>query len=155
MLITLLQEFSIEELIIVIVALALAVKGCASFFDWVTGKTRDLVHKAQRPDKIQEDLIEQKIQITTMEKNVNQLTKSVTALVNSDRDAIKAYITEKHHYFVYKQKWIDDYSLECLERRYDHYKGYKGNSFVSQEMEELRDLPRQPLDATQERNKGE
>lgn len=78
-------------------------------------------------------------------KSLQKLSKEVNALVCSDRDAIKAYITEKHHYFVYKQGWIDDYSLECLEKRFDHYLEYGGNSFVAQEMEELRQLPGEEL----------
>ena len=42
--------------------------------------------------------------------------------MNSDKDAIKAFITREHHYFCYQKKWIDDYSLDCIEKRYEHYK---------------------------------
>ena len=30
-------------------------------------------------------------------------------------------MVEKHHFFVYKQGWIDDYGLDCLKRQYRHY----------------------------------
>ena len=39
--------------------------------------------------------------------------------------------------------WIDDFSLDCLERRYQHYADEGGNSFIEGFMEELRALPKQ------------
>jgi hypothetical protein len=40
--------------------------------------------------------------------------------------------------------WIDDYSMECCERRYQHYKDEGGNSFIKGFMEDLRALPKKP-----------
>ena len=42
------------------------------------------------------------------------------------------------------QEWIDDYSLDCIERRYKHYIDEGGNSFIGQLMIEIRKLPHQP-----------
>ena len=39
------------------------------------------------------------------------------------------------------QEWIDDYSLDCIERRYKHYIDEGGNSFIGQLMIEIRKLP--------------
>jgi hypothetical protein len=63
--------------------------------------------------------------------------------VDSDKDDIKAFITDKHHYFCYERKWIDDYSMDCIERRYSHYKDEGGNSFIATLMDELKALPKQ------------
>ena len=68
----------------------------------------------------------------------------IDMLIESDKDDIKAYITSKHHHFCYEQKWIDDFSLDCLERRYAHYTEEGGNSFIKSFMEELRSLPKSP-----------
>ena len=62
----------------------------------------------------------------------------------SEKDDIKAYITEKHHFFCYEKKWIDDHSLDCLERKNKHYKDEGGNSFIDGLMAEIRALPKQP-----------
>ena len=43
-------------------------------------------------------------------------------------------MAEKHHFFVYKQGWIDDYNLNCLEKRYRHYQQEGSNSFIEQKM---------------------
>lgn len=40
--------------------------------------------------------------------------------------------------------WIDDYSMECLERRFLIYQHEHGNSFVEGLMDEIRALPKQP-----------
>ena len=70
------------------------------------------------------------------------LSDKIDMLVESDRDSIKAYITEKHHHFCYQVGWIDDFSLECLERRFKHYRDEGGNSFIGGFMDELRNLPK-------------
>ena len=76
---------------------------------------------------------------------MNELTDNINMLIKSDKDDIKAHITEKHHYFCYIQHWIDDYSLDCLERRYDHYVDEGGNSYIESLMKEIRKLPKQPM----------
>ena len=65
-------------------------------------------------------------------------------LIHSDKDAIKSYITRQHHYFCYDKRWIDDFSLDCIERRYQHYTEEGGNSFIAGFIEELRSLPKEP-----------
>ena len=75
---------------------------------------------------------------------ITELTNKTNLLLESDKDDIKSFITKEHHYFCYKQKWIDDYSLDCCEKRYAHYKAEKGNSFIEGFMEELRALPKTP-----------
>ena len=67
-------------------------------------------------------------------------------LIDSDRDDIKSFITMQHHHFVYEKKWIDDYSMDCLEKRYQHYEDEGGNSYVEHLMIELRSLPKKKLD---------
>ena len=86
-------------------------------------------------DNISEDLQGMKI-------SLNKLNTQVDILTESDKDDIKAYITREYHYFVEKLGWIDDYSMDCLEKRYAHYVAYRGNTFVAELMQQLRKLPR-------------
>ena len=67
----------------------------------------------------------------------------VNLLIASDRDDIKSWITEKHHYYCYSQEWIDDYSLDCIEKRFAHYQDEGGNSFIAALMAEIRALPKE------------
>ena len=66
----------------------------------------------------------------------------MSILLASDKDDIKSWITEKHHYFCYEKKVIDDYSLDCIEKRYQHYVDEGGNSYVATLMREIRALPK-------------
>ena len=59
--------------------------------------------------------------IDLLKKLLTIILKLIHLLIASDKDAIKAFITREHHYFVYQKGWIDDYSLDCVEQRYQHY----------------------------------
>jgi hypothetical protein len=78
---------------------------------------------------------------------IRDLSAKIDMLIDSDKDDIKSYITREHHYFCYQKGWIDDFSLDCCERRYQHYSDEGGNSFIENFMEELRALPKQPLES--------
>ena len=74
---------------------------------------------------------------------LQDLSKKINLLIDSDKDDIKSFITRQHHYFCYKIGWIDDFSLDCVEKRYQHYADEGGNSFIEGFMDELRALPKQ------------
>jgi hypothetical protein len=67
----------------------------------------------------------------------------LSILIDSDKDDIRGWIVEKHHFYI-AQGWIDDFSMDCIEKRYAHYKDEGGNSYISGLVHELRKLPKQP-----------
>ena len=79
-----------------------------------------------------------------IDQTFQNINKRIDILVESDKENIKSFITRQHHYFVYELKWIDDYSLDCIERRFNVYKSEQGNSFIEGLMNEIRALPKQP-----------
>lgn len=148
----LLTKYSVEEILIFIVMLALAIKGCISFYDW--GKERlekSFGRKNNIKDehnKIYEEINKNKDNVNQLAKNqedmknqLNKMMESINLLISSDKDDIKSWITEKHHYFCYQKQSIDDYSLDCMEKRFKHYTEENGNSFVADLMEDVRNLP--------------
>lgn len=151
----LLESFSLKEILIFVVILALAIKGVIDFIDWVKKRMRKNFkaeqlksnHSTQLDARLRgydekiEDLNETLVTIT---ERIDYLTECIELLSDSNKDAIKSYITKEHHFFCYEQKWIDDYSLDCLEKRFAHYKKFGGNSFIEDLMEELRALPKVP-----------
>jgi len=87
----------------------------------------------------------QKKVLDTLESHneqIDKMSKAITILINSDKDDIKAWITEKHHYFCYELGYIDDYNFQCIEARYQHYKEEDGNTFIDSFMEDIRNLPK-------------
>lgn len=139
----LLSIYSVSEILAIIVTLALAIKGVVSFWDWAKERLKKMFNKETQQENHQhqiEALAENQQQLM---EAVKKLTEKVDMLIDSDKDDIKAYITDKHHYYVYTQKWIDDYTLDCIVRRFKHYQDEGGNSFIETLMKELRALPKQ------------
>ena len=135
--IELLTAYSIEQILIFIVLSALAIKGVISFLDWAHARI-------QMKFSNDHDLTTNISKIDSLENKINDIASQVSLLIRSDRDSIKMAITKDYHYFCEQQKWIDDYSLECLERRYKNYQEEGGNSFIHNMMEEIRNLRRTP-----------
>lgn len=140
----LLTNYSLEQIIMFVVILALALKGLIDFYDWAKKRFNAVTTKEHlklnEKASIKEDIDKlYQIQVTQNE-SIDKLTQSVNLLLQSDKDEIKAWITEKHHYFCYEVKYINDYSLDCIERRYAHYIAEGGNSFVADLMSDLRSL---------------
>lgn len=141
-------KYTVTEIIIFIIIFSLGIKQAIEVIDWFRSKFNKSTDKAltekERIKHIDAKLEKYDTVLGNIIDNINELKDETQLLISSDKDAIKAFITEKHHYFCYTQKWIDDYSLDVLERRYEHYVDEKGNSFVKDLMEELRELPRVP-----------
>ncbi len=156
------SRYSVSEIVIFIIALAFAVKEFITFVDW--GKDR-LKTTYDKSNKSKENHRELRNEINELNNKLNQLfdenkrvnekltdinrsfenvNKRVEMLIDSDKEDIKAYITEKHHFFVYERGWVDDHSLDCLEHRFAVYKQEHGNSFAEGLMNEIRALPKCP-----------
>ena len=139
-----LQQYSITDIIVFTVLLALAIKGIISFFDWAKERATQHFkakedqdrHEVDQNDKINSILESQ----NTILAQIQEMRDIIDILEASDRDAIKSYITKEYKYYT-KEGWIDDYSLEILEKRFHHYELEGGNSFILKLMEELRALP--------------
>lgn len=149
------NNYTVGEIVSFVVTFALATKGIVTFWDWAVDRVKKSMNKQTQKER-ERQILEEKIErneqkiIEVFKKEeenkqtLDNLSQCVNILVQSDKDAIKSYITKEHHYYCYKQKWIDDYTLDCIERRYLHYKDEGGNSFICDLIEELRDLPKQP-----------
>lgn len=154
----LLTKYTITDILVFLVIIALAVKEAVTFLDWLKNKVRSVydkdVHDKEEHEKI-EDQIEDLNKFYQEKKVVDdgfaridqcfkEINDAIAMLIESDKEDIKAFITRQHHYFVYEQGWIDDYSMDCLEKRFAIYEKEHGNSFVLGLMTALRELPRCP-----------
>ena len=146
----LLKAFSWEQIVLFTVLFALAIKGLISFIDWVKERNSKAFKVAQKPIELQNMLQKHDEEIKDLHSSIDSLLQKIDLLIQSDKDDIKAFITREHHYFCYQKKWIDDYSLDCIEKRFDHYQDEGGNSFVETFMNELRSLPKKQPDGQEE-----
>ena len=155
----LMTTFTISDIILFIILLAVAIKGIVDFYDWSKDRLKKKFDKDNESKSTQMDIdkkfSEDEERIAKLEENQNNilnklssLNDKVDTLIESDKDDIKSSLTHDHHYFCDKQGWIDDFSLECAERRFSQYQKEGGNSFIEGFMNDLRALPKRDLSAT-------
>ena len=141
----LLKNYSLSDIAIFIVILALAIKGVVDFYDWAKNRIRKPIDKEnvekEKEQEIMAKLVAHEEQILSCKECLENINKNMNILIASDKDDIKAWITEKHHYFCYDLGYIDDYNLQCIEARYKHYKEEDGNTFIDGFMTDIRALP--------------
>jgi hypothetical protein len=151
----LVETYSIQEILLFLITFALAIKGIVSFYDWGHDRLKKFFNKEdsgeQKINSIQNQINELKGDYDKLKElqvqaqgTLKDLAKKIDLLIVSDKDDIKSFITREHHYFCYQKQWIDDYSMDCIEKRFQHYKDEDGNSFVEDLMNEMRALPKRP-----------
>ena len=138
----LLTHYSVSEILLFIVVFAIAIKKVIQFIDWARKRTTQAVKQAERPEQLKQAIQQHDKEFDDINTKLSTLADSINLLIESDKDDIKQSLTKDHHYFCYKLKSIDDYSLDCMERRYSHYTEEGGNSFVETLMSQVRALPR-------------
>lgn len=162
----LLQQFSLGQIAIYTVVLLLALKEGLTLFDYFCERARkhyseetqeqteqeimqaevDSLHEEIR--KVQEDSNQKEAALDAAIGDIKQLLSSqqvtLNLLVESDKDDIKSWIVQQYHYFVEEKGWIDDFSLDVIERRFEHYEQEGGNHYIHTLMDEIRSLPKHP-----------
>ena len=117
----LISQYSIGEIIVFLVMLFLSFKQIVEFIDWVKGKIEKRDKKQLNQYQEEKDLYKEieyfKEYVQQSQKYLSKMQEQIDLLIESDKDAIKAYITKEHHHFCYEQKWIDDYSLDKIPTR--------------------------------------
>lgn len=146
----LLQNYSIGELIVLGILVALSIKGLINFYDWAADRIRKAFHKQSKEEKEKQDILDRLDtqiaataalagEIQKVRQEEEALRNKLDVLFESDKDDIRAWITQQHHQFM-SLNYIDDYSLDCLERRFKHYQDEGGNSYIEDLMKDLRSL---------------
>lgn len=161
----LLKAYPIEQILIMIALIALAVKAVVDYRKWIKDQNKEKFNEAydkkqkdeilNRYNETNEDMqkrmancyssIEGKIDqlADSMNKRMDGMEEQLRILTDSDMHDIKGWIVEKHHNYM-KKGWIDDFSMDIIEKRYSDYKEEGGNSYIHTLVEELRTLPHTP-----------
>lgn len=161
--IELLSKFSVDQIIIYAIMLAFAIKGTIDFFDWIRVQYKKKFDKDYAEKEKDKNLltIEEKIdnltsltnqRMDTIEKRIDGFEERADAfeikmnkLTKSDMHDIKGWIVEKHHLLT-KRNYVDDFTMDILEKRYEDYVSEGGNSYIEKLMNEIRALPHFPSD---------
>ena len=150
-------KYSLTEIIIFIFVFATSLKGFFTLWDYFYDKIKKHFKEETGEEQDKIDITKQLTDISAQIENINaqhildrqelikkidETNATISVLLASDKDDIKSWITEKHHYFCYESKCIDYQSLDCIEKRYRHYVDEGGNSYVADLMNEIRALPK-------------
>lgn len=153
----LLTKYSLTEIILFIFVFATSLKGFFTLWDYFYDKIKRHFKEETEEEQDKIDITKQLTDISAQIENINaqhildrqelikkidETNATISVLLASDKDDIKSWITEKHHYFCYESKCIDYQSLDCIEKRYRHYVDEGGNSYVADLMNEIRALPK-------------
>ena len=148
----LLARFDLTDIIIMLTLLIVGAEKLIKAIDWLRARFRKSYDEENTLKEEVEDLnkfYEEKKVVdegfAKVNERIDKICDLVDMLVESDKESIKAYITERHHFFVQERKWIDYHSMDCLERRFSIYEREHGNSFVEDLMNDLRQLPKMPI----------
>lgn len=143
---TLLEQFDLATVLTVLLLSFFAVLEVMRGIDYVKGKKKDQLkqeqNKEQRLEVLEVKENDNETAIKSVLLDISNIKESVTLLVESDKDDIRAWITEKYHYFM-RLGYIDDFTLDCMERRFKSYKQEGGNTYIDGMMNAIRKLPRQ------------
>lgn len=141
----LLEQFDIKTIFIILLLAFFAIIEIMRGVDYLRNKGKNkikqLQDKEQRISTLEDLEQNNEDSIQQVKTDVEEIKQNVGLLIDSDKDDIRAWITDKYHYFM-KLGHIDDFTLDCLERRFKSYKQEGGNTYVDSMMEELRRLPR-------------
>lgn len=159
------EHYSFNEIFLYTIMLLLTLKAAVEFVEWVKEryekkfnkdhlaltKEKDLEEyyatckKQYEQSVMQYKNLENKIDnfVNDVRHKVNKIENQLTQLTESDKHDIKGWIVEKHHHLI-KKGWVDDFTMDTLERRYSDYVAEDGNSYIASLMEELRALPHFP-----------
>ena len=102
--------------------------------------------------EIKNSLVQMHVKIDNQDKRFEAVEKRLDDLTESDKNDIKSWITEQYQKFYVNQGWIDAYSADTIDHRYEDYKKEGGNSFIDTLIERLHSLPI-PINGSQENNK--
>lgn len=158
----LLAQYSGTQIIVFVIGLAFAVKGGWDLIDYFKSKYNQKFNK-DYTTKQKEELLEQHYlackkqheesveMYTSLGQKIDSFVESITSEVNnvneklnlltqSDMHDIKSWIVEKHHKYM-RKGWVDDFTMDTIEKRYSDYVAENGNSYVGGLVTELRGLP--------------
>ena len=148
----LLEQYSIGTIVLVFFGVVFFIKEVCELVDYFRKKINngydDKIIKKEQVQFFTESLEELKQESSRTTQEIKEIkaefdnvNSKINLLTESDKDDIKGWIVSQYHFFM-EQGWIDDFSMDTIEKRYGHYVEEGGNHYVHTLMKELKALPK-------------
>lgn len=134
----LLENCTLEQILLFVLLLAAGYKWLVDYRKWNKKEMEE--RHLMSPEKAKKEREEMKQAIDKNVERLDEMQQMFSLIIDSDRQAIKAWIISVHHEHCVERKYIDDYTMDAVEQRYAIYQKENGNSFVHQLVDELREL---------------
>ena len=128
--------YSVGQIIVFIIILLLAIKEFFSLIDFFNNRAKSLFDREKKKQ-------ENDVALQELVKKMDEISARVNLLTESDKDDIRGWIVEKYHYCQSLDMPIDSFTMDTIEKRYQHYKDEGGNSYITHIMEELRSMAKE------------
>ena len=133
----LLASYSLGQVLVFIVVFALALKEFFNVFDFFKAKAKLWLTGEQEKEK-------NSVSLQELAEKIDKITTRLELLTESDKDDIRSWIVEKRNYYkAHPEEKIDNFIMDTIEKRYQHYKDEGGNSYITDMMEELRKMAKE------------
>ena len=150
---TLFTQYSVEELILMIIITLFVLKALNEIISYFYNKIKEHFgiesKKEEWKVEVKESLDSIHSEIGTIKEQVNrnhekqkEIEATIALVQERLQENTRSYLIDAHHKFCYEIKAIDDLNLQAMERRYLYYKTAGGNSFIDGLMDQVRQLPR-------------
>lgn len=148
------SAYSIESIIILLILVGVALKFVIDLTTFFYDKGKKHFGKKSEQEQAKDEFLEclKSIKEEVLENRevAQKLEQQVDLLTERLQENTRSYIIDKHHYFCFEIKAIDDFNLQSLERRYLYYKAAGGNSYIDGLMQEIRELPKVTMETIRE-----
>ena len=128
--------YSVGQIIVFIIILLLAIKEFFSLIDFFNNRAKSLFDREKKKQ-------ENDVSLQELVKKMDEISARLNLLTESDKDDIRGWIVEKYHYCQSLDMPIDSFTMDTIEKRYQHYKDEGGNSYITHIMEELRSMAKE------------
>lgn len=148
----LLEHYSIGTIVLIFFGVVFFIKEVCELVDYFRKKINngydDKIIKKEQITYFTNSLEELKAESSKTTQEIKEIktefdnvNAKINLLTESDKDDIKGWIVSQYHFFM-EQGWIDDFSMDTIEKRYGHYVEEGGNHYVHTLMKELKALPK-------------
>ena len=131
--------YSVGQIIIFIIILLLAIKEFFSLIDFFNSRAKSLFDREKKKQ-------ENDVSLQELVKKMDEISACLNLLTESENDDIRGWIVEKYRYCQSLDVPIDSFTMDTIEKRYQHYKDEGGNSYITHIMEELRSMAKEDKD---------
>lgn len=132
----LMSTFSAEQIILFLILLAFASKELINLWDFFKQKI-NFGFNMKKGKEVSANILKDLVQ------KVENISARLDLLTESDKDDIRGWIVERYHYYKNIDIPIDSFTMDTIEKRYQHYRDEGGNSYIKNIMEELRDMAKE------------